>query len=163
MVHCAVWCQGSLNIEEICSHPPSLTFSFCLLSLIYIHTLHIEKVCAARADPWKALLPQLLINYRELKQLQLLKYTINHHISCCSPDSKMCKITMQSYILLYSWLSNSSDIRIGYRKVLLMILQNNEHFSLCDAYSISPRRGWTVSRVRAELWMFMYYTVIPAI
>lgn len=49
------------------------------LSPIYIYVLHIEKFFCAQSEAVRGSSLQLLINYRELKQLELLRYTINEH------------------------------------------------------------------------------------
>ena len=50
-----------------------------LLSLIYIYVLHIEKFFCVQSEAVRGSSLQLLINYRELKQLELQRYTINEH------------------------------------------------------------------------------------
>lgn len=46
-------------------------------SLIYIYVLHIEKFFCVQSEAVRGSSLQLLINYRELKQLELQRYTIN--------------------------------------------------------------------------------------
>lgn len=60
---------------RLCFH----TISAGSLSLIYIYVLHIEKFFCVQSEAVRSSSLQLLINYRELKQLELLRYTINEH------------------------------------------------------------------------------------
>lgn len=80
IIYVAVFFQSSYPFVSL-SLPSSLFPNRLhrFLSPIYIYVLHIEKFFCAQSEAVRGSSLQLLINYRELKQLELLRYTINEH------------------------------------------------------------------------------------